>query len=611
MAPATRTIASTSHNEDGDVGARLRSVEESLAQVTRALQEINHELNGNGRIQNQNQVTRMTKVDFPKFLGDDVKGWIFRYNSLDLMREAVRWNVYKNGILQRFGIVFDDPVSILRKIKYQSNAKDYQDDFDTLLSRVDVSEEHVVSFYLGGLPTKIETGQGRFGGGGNGYGSNVKPSLLPVPSSNSNWRNKPNTPATTPIRKQMTQKEYQEKRAQKLYFYCDQKYTPGHKCSGKLYSIVLLVDEELESQGEYMEEESSIQKRKIGKHEVHILVDCGATHNFLDVNVAKQVGCKTIKTYPSEVAVGGGRKLISNVVCKNFEWQLQGETFYTDMMILSLGGCEMVLGIQWGTPKAAIQWLEGKNQDKKFEGTNNAELLMFRVYPNTRVNLMNMEGHAKMGEIRPELSKVVDTFVDVFEMPTELPPKKRAHRGIHGALIFSKLDLRIGYHQIRMHKEDILKTTFKTHQGHYEFLVMPFGLTNAPSTFQALMNEYVFGTSQVEYLGHVISAQGVATDPTKIKAIQEWPIPSNVKQLRGFLGLTRYYRMFIMNFASVTRPLTRLLKKGGYKWTDEAQTVFETLKSTMKKAPVLALPDFTKPFEVETDASEVGLGAIL
>ncbi|GJT35646.1 retrotransposable element Tf2 [Tanacetum coccineum] len=488
----------------------------------------------------------------------------------------------------------------------------------------------------------------------------------------------------------MTQKEYQEKRAQNLCFYCDQKYTSGHKCNGQLFSIVLLADKEWENEEEYMEEDNPIPEEvpqvslnalneansfqilrstgKIGKHEVHILVDCRATHNFLDVNVAKQVGCKTNKTYPLEVVVSGGRKLISNVVCKNFEWQLQGETFYTDMMILPLRGCEMVLG---------IQWLDGKNRDKEFEGSANVELLMFCVYPNTGVNLMNLEGQNKGEEIYPELAKVVDTFADVFNVPTELPPK-RSHdhripllpntqpinirpyrhppmqkdaievmvkgllnsgvikpsnspfaspivmvkkdntwrmcvdyrqlnkntmkdkfpipiieeliKELHGATIFSKLDLRSGYHQIRMHKEDIPKTAFKTHQGHYEFLVMPFGLTNAPLTFQALMNENqlfakqskcVFGTKQVEYLGHVISASGVATDPSKIKAMQDWPVPNNVKQLRGFLGLI------------------------GYKWTDEAQVAFENLKVAMQKAPILALPDFTKPFEVETDASGV------
>ncbi|GJW87300.1 hypothetical protein Tco_0162640 [Tanacetum coccineum] len=238
MTPATRTIASTSHNKDGDVGVKLISMEENLAQVKRALQIMvimNQGMNGNGRIQNQNQFTRMTKVEFLKFSGDDVK-----------------------GILQRFGTVFDDLINEIRKIKYQSNAKEYQDAFDTLLSRVDVSKEHAVSYYLGGFPTEIEMGvrmfrpktladayqltniqeatleaikkknkamvnsqQGRFVGGSNGYWNNVKPSLLPLTSSNSNWRSTQNTLASGPIRKQMTQKEYQEKRAQNFCFYCD------------------------------------------------------------------------------------------------------------------------------------------------------------------------------------------------------------------------------------------------------------------------------------------------------------------------------------------------------------------------------------------------------
>ncbi|GKA69696.1 retrovirus-related pol polyprotein from transposon 17.6 [Tanacetum coccineum] len=143
---------------------------------------------------------------------------------------------------------------------------------------------------------------------------------------------------------------------------------------------------------------------------------------------------------------------------------------------------------------------------------------------------------------------------------------------LHGAAVFSKLDLRSGYHQIRMYKYDIAKTAFKCIKE------------------------------------NVISAEGVATDPSKISA---WPIPTNNKQLRGFLRLTGYYRRFIKSFAEISRPLTQLLKKGGYKWSSAAQLAFETLKEAMMKAPVLALPDFTQPFVVETDASGVGIGAVL
>ncbi|KAB2607777.1 S ribonuclease [Pyrus ussuriensis x Pyrus communis] len=221
---------------------------------------------------------------------------------------------------------------------------------------------------------------------------------------------------------------------------------------------------------------------------------------------------------------------------------------------------------------------------------------------------------------------------------------------LRGACVFSKIDLRSGYYQLKISRDDVPKTAFRTRYGHYEFLVMPFGLTNAPAAFMDLMNrvfqpyldrfvivfiddilvyskskaEHVrhltlvlkskcqFWLDQVAFLGHVISAQGILVDPQKVAAMESWEQPRTVTEVSSFLGLAGYYRRFVKDFSVIALPLTRLTRKNvKFEWDDKCEQSFQQLKHCLTHAPVLALPDDSGDFEVFSDASLNGLGCVL
>ncbi|GJS03131.1 retrotransposon protein, putative, ty3-gypsy subclass [Tanacetum coccineum] len=157
---------------------------------------------------------------------------------------------------------------------------------------------------------------------------------------------------------------------------------------------------------------------------------------------------------------------------------------------------------------------------------------------------------------------------------------------------FSKIDLRYGYHQLRVHEDDIPKTVFRTRYGHFEFTVMPFGLANAPA-----------------FLGYVINGNGIHVDPSKIEAIKNWKAPRTPSEVRSFLGLAGYYRRFIEDFFKIAKPLTVLTQKSKtLDWGEEQENAFQTLKDKLCNAPVLALPDRPEDFVVYFDASGLRLG---
>jgi hypothetical protein len=130
--------------------------------------------------------------------------------------------------------------------------------------------------------------------------------------------------------------------------------------------------------------------------------------------------------------------------------------------------------------------------------------------------------------------------------------------------------------------------------------------------WQVKFSKCSFAQRKIDYLGHVISGDGVATNPAKITPIEGWPVPENTKMLRSFLGLVGYYRKFVRNFGIICKPLTELLKKHSlFQWTSVHQDAFTALKQTLVHAPVLTLPDFSKQFILETDASDMGVGVVL
>jgi hypothetical protein len=230
-----------------------------------------------------------------------------------------------------------------------------------------------------------------------------------------------------------------------------------------------------------------------------------------------------------------------------------------------------------------------------------------------------------------------------------------------GAKVFSKIDLRSGYHQIKIRANDIPKTAFSTRYGLCEYLVISFGLTNAPSYFMYLMNSVFmpeldkfvvvfiddilvysknedahtkhlhtvlqrlrdhhlyaklskcdFWMREIKLLGHTISQNGISVDPEKVQEVMDWKPPTTVRQIRSFLGLAGYYQRFILDFSMIAKPMTKLLKKGvKFEWSQKCEDAFHALRQHLTIAPVLAQPDNTKSFDVYCDASGTGLGCVL
>lgn len=603
--------------------------------------------------------------------------------------------------------------------------------------------------------------------------------------------------------KKISPEEFQYRKNNHLCYKCGEKFGQGHVCKNQQYTYMLVEDaketEILKLLDEDEEEENVIKEGTVTEvslnalsesmlrktitldgclkgHHIKILVDTGSSITVLDTKMANRLGIEGTRGDDVSVRMADGTTIVSKYLVQRLTWEVQDYKFCCDVRLMDIGGWDMIAGVNWleqyspividfkqlylklnaggaaedqmllqGDVKegASIKLIRGKELNSFNQERVNKELQQEVV--NSAVKSDNQEPET---ELPGTISKLLQQYSKVFEVPQSLPPnrsvdheitlvsgakpfKLKPYRYPHsqkteienqvqemlqsgiikpsnspyashvilvrkkdntwrfcvdyrhlnnitvkdrfpipnidelldelfGSKVFSKLDLRSGYHQILVKPTDTDKTAFQTHHGHSEFVVLPFGLTNAPATFQALMNQIfqpylrkfvlvffddilvyspdidthvkhldivlsilqenqlyakmskcTFATESVEYLGHLISANGVSMDPVKVEGVLSWPTPNNVKELRGFLGLSGYYRRFIKGYGVISRPLTNLLKKDGFHWNSDSDLAFQELKQALCSAPVLAMPDFSQDFVLETDACSKGMGAVL
>ncbi|XP_021773518.1 uncharacterized protein LOC110737466 [Chenopodium quinoa] len=485
--------------------------------------------------------SRLTKINFPKFDGDDLKSWLYKCNQffdldgisdenkislavIHLEGRALLWhqNFMKNtpqcswteyvaGITARFGEIYDDPIAGLKALKQTGTIQEYHDAFDALASRLNLSQEYLISCYIGGLEEEIQLAVRMFSPTtiqqshclaklqeaahkARKPRPQTKP-LLPTPprpflstqGSPSTWRgtnstyNKPNTnqlntkPNTT--RQTLTAAEMNEKRAKGLCFWCNEKYEFGHQCKGKkpqFYHIE--VGDDSDEEGEHNENENEMDAEaecaqislqaldgnttfhtmrmmgQFGRKSLHILLDSGSTHNFIDTSTALKSQCKVENMPPRWVKVADGGRIKCDAMIKGFTWKMQGYTFTADLLLLPLSGSNMVLGIQWFSTLGPILWdfknltMEFKlNQKKvKLRGATNKKLkgiqadqlskLLQRESELSMMQLVTEDSdlilHSEIEEgaySQPEqdaLQSLLGRFPEVFVAPAGLPPSR-------------------------------------------------------------------------------------------------------------------------------------------------------------------------------------------
>nr|GEW81968.1 hypothetical protein [Tanacetum cinerariifolium] len=424
-----------------------------------------------------------------------------------------------------------------------------------------------------------------------------------------------------------------------------------------------------------------------------MLFDSGADRSFVSTTLSAfiDVAPSTLDTsYAVELA--DGRMSETNIVLRGCTLGLLGHPFNIDLMPVEFGSFDVIIGMDWLAKYHALivcdemvvhipygdevylgqvtsKKAEDKPEEKRLE-----DVPIVREFPEFLPEDLPGLPPARQGAPVLFVKKKDGSFrmcIDYRELNKltvknryPLPRTDDLFDQLQGSRVYSKIDLRSGYHQLRVREEDIPKTACRTRYGHYEFQVMPFGLTNAPAVFMDLMNrvckQYLdrfvimsiddiliyaknrkeheghfklilellkeeelyakfskceFWLSKVQFLGHVIDSKGIHVDPAKIKAIKDWESPKTPTEIRQFLGLAGYYRRFIKGFSKIARPVTKLTQTSvKFDWGEKAEDAFQLLKQKLCSAPILALHEGSENFVVHEKnytTHDLELGAVV
>ncbi|GKB28813.1 reverse transcriptase domain-containing protein [Tanacetum coccineum] len=413
----------------------------------------------------------------------------------------------------------------------------------------------------------------------------------------------------------------------------------------------------------------------------------GADKSFVSISLASMLNIPPITldtTY--DIKMADGNLVGTNSVIQGCTLILLNQPFEIDLMPIKLGSFDVIIGMDWLSKYHAriicdekvvyipingetliIRVTEKKSDEKRLEDIPVAREFP-EVFPEDLPGLPPVRQVEFQINLMPGKKRILRICIDYWELNKltiknryPLPRIDDLFDQLQGSSVYSKIDLRSGYHQLRVRDEDIPKTAFRMQYGHYEFQVMPFGLTNAPAVFMDLMNRVCkpyldkfvivfiddiliysrnkeehadhlriilellkkqklyakfskcdFWISIVQFLGHVIDSQGIHVDPAKIEVVKEWASSTTPIEVRQFLGLAGYYRRFIEGFSKIRKSLTELTQKNKkYIWGENQEPAFQLLKQKLCEALILALPERNDDFVVYCDASHQGLGAVL